>query len=109
MRGKHTDSITWNEDTVSLLRKLHAEGLSSSQIAAQIPHATRNAIISKAHRLKLNKEYRPVKFRKTRSDAGERHALVKEVSQLPPPRRSGSWGGAAGLPPSTSSRPGGIT
>lgn len=43
----------WNEERVTLLRKLWAEGLSASQIAKQLGGVTRNAVIGKVHRLGL--------------------------------------------------------
>jgi GcrA cell cycle regulator len=46
--------MTWTEERVDLLRKLWGEGLSAGQIAAELGGAmTRNAVISKAHRLGL--------------------------------------------------------
>ncbi|RCK99953.1 MAG: GcrA cell cycle regulator [Candidatus Tokpelaia sp. JSC189] len=45
--------MNWTNERVELLKKLWAEGLSASQIAAQLGSVTRNAIIGKAHRLKL--------------------------------------------------------
>ena len=43
----------WTDERVELLRKLWAEGLSASQIAAQLGAVSRNAVIGKVHRLKL--------------------------------------------------------
>jgi GcrA cell cycle regulator len=45
--------MNWTEERVELLRKLWSEGLSASQIAAQLGSVTRNAVIGKVHRLKL--------------------------------------------------------
>lgn len=45
--------LVWTDDRVELLRKLVAEGLSCSQIAAEIGGITRNAVIGKMHRLGL--------------------------------------------------------
>ena len=46
--------MTWTEERVDLLRKRWGEGLSAGQIAAELGGAmTRNAVISKAHRLGL--------------------------------------------------------
>lgn len=47
-------SATWTDERVELLRKLWAENLSASQIAARLGGVTRNAVIGKAHRLKLS-------------------------------------------------------
>lgn len=44
---------TWTEDRVDLLKKLWESGLSCSQIAAELGHVTRNAVIGKVHRLGL--------------------------------------------------------
>ena len=46
--------MNWNDERVELLRKLWAEGLSASQIAAQLGGVSRNAVIGKVHRLKLS-------------------------------------------------------
>lgn len=57
----------WNDTRVALLKKLWAEGLSTSQIAADLGGVTRNAVIGKVHRLKLpapvRSERAPVKPR----------------------------------------------
>ena len=43
----------WTEERVNLQIKLWSEGLSASQIAGQLGGVTRNAVIGKVHRLKL--------------------------------------------------------
>ncbi|KEG21184.1 GcrA family cell cycle regulator [Bartonella bacilliformis] len=45
--------MSWTHERVELLRKLWSEGLSASQIAAQLGEVSRNAVIGKVHRLKL--------------------------------------------------------
>ena len=46
--------MTWTEERIELLTKLWTEGLSASQIAAELgSDVSRNAVISKAHRLGL--------------------------------------------------------
>lgn len=47
-------SNTWSDDRVELLKKLWSEGLSASQIAAELGGVTRNAVIGKVHRLGLS-------------------------------------------------------
>src|SRR3990170_2817066 len=47
-------AMNWTDERVELLRKLWSEGLSASQIAAQLGSVTRNAVIGKVHRLKLS-------------------------------------------------------
>ncbi|RUW32744.1 GcrA cell cycle regulator, partial [Mesorhizobium sp. M1A.F.Ca.IN.020.06.1.1] len=46
--------MNWTDERVELLRKLWSEGLSASQIAAQLGGVSRNAVIGKVHRLKLS-------------------------------------------------------
>jgi GcrA cell cycle regulator len=45
---------TWTDERVEILKKLWADGLSASQIAAEIGGVTRNAVIGKVHRLGLS-------------------------------------------------------
>lgn len=47
-------AVMWTDERVELLRKLWADGLSASQIAAQLGSVSRNAVIGKVHRLKLS-------------------------------------------------------
>ena len=46
--------MNWTDERVELLRKLWSDGLSASQIAAQLGGVSRNAVIGKVHRLKLS-------------------------------------------------------
>jgi len=46
--------MNWTDERVEQLKKLWAEGLSASQIAAQLGGVSRNAVIGKVHRLKLS-------------------------------------------------------
>lgn len=46
--------MNWTEERVELLKKLWNEGLSASQVAAQLGGVSRNAVIGKVHRLKLS-------------------------------------------------------
>ncbi|MET3559619.1 GcrA cell cycle regulator [Bartonella japonica] len=45
--------MSWTHERVELLKKFWSEGLSASQIAAQLGGVSRNAVIGKVHRLKL--------------------------------------------------------
>jgi GcrA cell cycle regulator len=45
--------MSWTDERVELLKKLWADGLSASQIAAKLGEVTRNAVIGKVHRLGL--------------------------------------------------------
>jgi GcrA cell cycle regulator len=46
--------MSWNDERVELLKKLWTDGLSASQIAAELGGVTRNAVIGKVHRLGLS-------------------------------------------------------
>lgn len=64
--------MAWTDERVELLKKLWMEGLSASQIAAELGEGvTRNAVIGKVHRLKLSGRARPAssapRVRKPRS------------------------------------------
>jgi len=65
--------MNWTDERVELLRKLWSEGLSASQIAAQLGGVSRNAVIGKVHRLKLSARGRataaPARQKKTHSGA----------------------------------------
>ena len=46
-------TVNWTDERVEKLKKLWSEGLSASQIAAQLGGVSRNAVIGKVHRLSL--------------------------------------------------------
>jgi GcrA cell cycle regulator len=53
--GKNSMTVlTWSDDRVEQLKKLWENGLSASQIAAELGNVTRNAVIGKVHRLGLS-------------------------------------------------------
>ena len=54
-----SDVATWTDERVELLKKLWNDGLSASQIAAELGNITRNAVIGKVHRLGLSGRTRP--------------------------------------------------
>jgi GcrA cell cycle regulator len=47
-------NMSWDENRIEQLKKLWADGLSASQIAAELGGVTRNAVIGKVHRLGLS-------------------------------------------------------
>jgi GcrA cell cycle regulator len=47
-------AVSWTDERVELLKRLWSEGLSASQIAAEMGGVTRNAVIGKVHRLGLS-------------------------------------------------------
>ncbi|PLP59136.1 GcrA cell cycle regulator [Mesorhizobium loti] len=66
--------MNWTDERVELLKKLWSEGLSASQIAAQLGGVSRNAVIGKVHRLKLSGRGRttasPARQKKTVTASG---------------------------------------
>ena len=77
----------WTEDRVELLRKLWTDGLSASQIAAQMGGVSRNAVIGKVHRLKLSGRG------KTTSSAPRVKKAAAPVAPRSNAPRSGGGGG----------------
>jgi GcrA cell cycle regulator len=51
--------MSWTDERVELLKKLWSDGLSASQIAAELGGITRNAVIGKVHRLGLSGRAKP--------------------------------------------------
>jgi GcrA cell cycle regulator len=52
--GEENLLMSWTDERVELLKKLWSDGLSASQIAAELGGITRNAVIGKVHRLGLS-------------------------------------------------------
>lgn len=59
--------MTWTPERVEALQALWKDGLSASQIAAELGGVTRNAVISKVHRLGVSERSKPA--------PGGRHVL----------------------------------
>jgi len=51
--------MSWTDERVERLKTLWSEGLSASQIAAELGAVTRNAVIGKVHRLGLSGRSKP--------------------------------------------------
>ncbi|MGF7157091.1 GcrA family cell cycle regulator [Bartonella heixiaziensis] len=75
----------WTCERVELLKKLWSEGLSASQIAAQLGGVSRNAVIGKVHRLKL-----PGRGKTTQGASRAQKTLVGASSSTPRIRRTTS-------------------
>lgn len=76
--------MNWTDERVELLRKLWSEGLSASQIAAQLGGVSRNAVIGKVHRLKLSGRGRtsaaPARQKKTSQGPGVSKSVSRAAS-----------------------------
>ncbi len=70
--------MSWTEERVELLRKLWSDGLSASQVAAELgPGITRNAVIGKIHRLG--------RAERAKTAAAPRPRAVKGAARQPAP------------------------
>ncbi len=56
--------MSWTDDRVTLLKKLWSEGKTAAEIAKELGGVTRNAVIGKAHRLKLSSRVSPIQQNK---------------------------------------------
>jgi GcrA cell cycle regulator len=72
--------MSWTDERVELLKKLWSEGLSASQIAAQLGGVTRNAVIGKVHRLSLSGRAKP-------ASSGPRQRKARNASPHRPSTR----------------------
>jgi GcrA cell cycle regulator len=71
--GIRGDEMSWTDERVEALKRLWQEGLSASQIAAEIGGVTRNAVIGKVHRLGLSGRGQPTSTvkRQRRAHSGQ--------------------------------------
>ncbi len=69
--------MSWTDDRVAILKKLWGEGKTAAEIAKELGEVTRNAVIGKAHRLKLSNRVSPIQQNKK--------PALKAVSAVPKP------------------------
>ena len=78
--------MSWTDERVELLKKLWIDGLSASQIAAELGGVTRNAVIGKVHRLGLSGRGQPTssikRQRRTHSSGIRRVRQMISVGNL---------------------------
>ncbi|MGE3149501.1 MAG: GcrA family cell cycle regulator [Pseudorhodoplanes sp.] len=74
--------MSWTDERVELLKKLWTDGLSASQIAAELGGITRNAVIGKVHRLGLSGRA------KSPSSAAPRQRRARPAHMMRVPRPS---------------------
>lgn len=76
--------MSWTDDRVALLKKLWGEGKTAAEIAKQLGGVTRNAVIGKAHRLKLSNRLSPIQQnRKPKVQVSSNTNVRKTVSKTP--------------------------
>jgi GcrA cell cycle regulator len=94
--------MSWTDDRVSVLRKLWGEGRTAAEIAKELGGVTRNAVIGKAHRLKLSNRVSPIQQNKkpaVKVVTGERKvpeaantsvvSVIKQAVRIKPEIRTG--------------------
>jgi len=82
--------MSWTDDRVDTLRKLWTEGLSASQIAAELGGVTRNAVIGKVHRLGLSGRAKGA----NQSGGGRRKKPASRASGFAKTQKTNSAGGS---------------
>lgn len=76
--------MSWTDERVELLKKLWSEGFSASQISGRIGGVSRNAVISKVHRLGLSGRVTPSRMKHGRVRARTDKTDAVNRAQSPP-------------------------
>lgn len=77
--------MSWTDERVETLKKLWQDGLSASQIAAELGGVTRNAVIGKVHRLGLSGRGQPtssIKRQRRTHPTGMRRTRAVSIGNL---------------------------
>ncbi len=78
--------MSWTEERVALLKKMWGEGRTAAEIAKELGNVTRNAVIGKAHRLKLSNRVSPIQQNNKKPAA--KPVETKTAESKPAPRKS---------------------
>jgi GcrA cell cycle regulator len=78
-------ALPWTDERIGLLKNMWSGGLSCSQIAAELGGLTRNAVISKVHRIGL--ERREARVNPLQQQAARQRARQTRRPPQPPPIR----------------------
>ena len=73
--------MSWTDDRVALLKKLWGEGKTAAEIAKELGGVTRNAVIGKAHRLKLSNRVSPIQQNKKPAAPKPQAPVVTKAQQ----------------------------
>ena len=82
--------MSWTDERVALLKKLWGEGRTAAEIAKDLGGVTRNAVIGKAHRLKLSSRISPIQqntkkiAHKAISEANNNVSSAPKVTHISP-------------------------
>lgn len=88
--------MSWTNERVALLKKLWGEGKTAAEIAKELGGVTRNAVIGKAHRLKLSNRASPIKpiaAKKPANSQPEKASVPLAKSEKPAAPKSRSVSG----------------
>ncbi len=82
--------MSWTEDRVDMLKNLWGDGHTAAEIAKKLGGVTRNAVIGKAHRLKLSNRVSPIQNKKpaNKNIARSKPSLEKMVKPASAPKGS---------------------
>lgn len=72
--------MSWTDERVALLKKMWGEGKTAAEIAKELGGVTRNAVIGKAHRLKLSNRLSPIQ-------QNNKKPVVKTIEEKQPPQK----------------------
>jgi GcrA cell cycle regulator len=82
--------MSWTDERVDLLRKLWSDGLSASQVAAELgPGITRNAVIGKIHRLGLAERAKTASAPRPRAAKAATRQVAATAPAVVAPRAGG--------------------
>jgi GcrA cell cycle regulator len=94
--------MSWTDERVDLLRKLWTDGLSASQIAAELGGVTRNAVIGKVHRLGMSGR---TKGSNQSSGGIKKNSAPRPASFAKNSKPTGKTGAAQAIPSAPRSQP----
>tara|TARA_B100001093_G_C26736939_1_gene974873 strand:- start:547 stop:1071 length:525 start_codon:yes stop_codon:yes gene_type:complete len=77
--------MSWTDERVALLKKLWGEGRTAAEIAKDLGGVTRNAVIGKAHRLKLSSRVSPIQQNAKKQSAKPAQEKAKVSRSMPSP------------------------
>ncbi len=86
--------MSWTDDRVLLLKKLWGEGKTAAEIASALGGVTRNAVIGKAHRLKLSNRVSPIQQNKKPANTSQKPEVKTKAAII---AQSNEEGGAYSL------------
>lgn len=78
--------MSWTDERVAVLTKLWGDGKTAAEIAKELGGVTRNAVIGKAHRLKLSNRASPIAAPKKPKIAKAQNQNTPPSSEKKPPR-----------------------